>query len=99
MYNALYIYIYICLIYTSSAAKAVAFRFEYVFDLSFCALAWRAAEEFEKDSDTSGDEGPPDALNGCGVKNSTTLDKENAANRAETETGGEGKRRVQVTGG
>ncbi|KFG45270.1 putative histone lysine methyltransferase, SET [Toxoplasma gondii p89] len=33
-------------------------RFEYVFDLSFSALAWRRAEEFETASDSSDDDCP-----------------------------------------
>ncbi|CDI86595.1 chypothetical protein, conserved, putative [Eimeria praecox] len=76
-------------------------RFEYVFDLSFCALAWRAAEEFEKDSDSSGDEGspipekaPPPAPSeptGSGRKKGLKKDEADPANN-------EGVRRVQVTG-
>ncbi|CDJ35139.1 chypothetical protein, conserved, putative [Eimeria mitis] len=76
-------------------------RFEYVFDLSFCALAWRAAEEFEKDSDTSGDEGTttadkppspaPSESAGSGKKKGPRKDEADTANN-------EGVRRVQVTG-
>lgn len=82
--------------------NAVACRFEYVFDLSFCALAWRAAEEFEKDSDTSGDEGPPDQSGSHAISSACdgpkNGEKKTAVKGAEAEPSGEGKRRVQVTG-
>lgn len=84
------------------AGNANEQRFEYVFDLSFCALAWRAAEEFEKDSDTSGDEGSPDAANlpvsSAFSEAPRKRKKDNVTKDTETEQPSEGKRRVQVTG-
>ncbi|OEH77017.1 hypothetical protein cyc_01881 [Cyclospora cayetanensis] len=75
-------------------------RFEYVFDLSFCALAWRAAEEFERESDSSGDEGIP-AVPKISVptcENAVDSSKATAATKNAAESASEGKRRVQVTG-
>ncbi|CDJ69651.1 chypothetical protein, conserved, putative [Eimeria necatrix] len=76
-------------------------RFEYVFDLSFCALAWRAAEEFEKESDSSGEEGPSTvskvpapASQEASVDENTELHKK----AKEDVVSNEGVRRVQVTG-
>ena len=69
--------------------------------MSFCALAWRAAEEFEKDSDSSEDEGlltadkPPSPASsealGSGNKKGLKKDEMDTAYI-------EGVRRVQVTG-
>ena len=74
-------------------------RFEYVFDLSFCALAWRAAEEFEEESDTSGDEGPSDAPTPAVPSVATDAPKkQKTSKRTGKEPANEGKRRVQVTG-
>ncbi|KAL8273032.1 hypothetical protein Esti_003085 [Eimeria stiedai] len=79
-------------------------RFEYVFDLSFCALAWRAAEEYEQDSDTSADEGSASkqketsSLLPISVDAFKNKGKDRAAREAEAEPSNEGKRRVQVTG-
>ncbi|KAL8424652.1 hypothetical protein Efla_006437 [Eimeria flavescens] len=78
-------------------------RFEYVFDLSFCALAWRAAEEFEKDSDSSGDEATSHKRHEqpCGsplVSGPAKKNRVHSTPESEAEPSCEGKRRVQVTG-
>lgn len=76
-------------------------RFEYVFDLSFCALAWRAAEEFEKESDSSGEEGPSTVSKvPAPVSQEASVDENTELHKKAKENvvTNEGVRRVQVTG-
>lgn len=60
-------------------------RFEYVFDLSFCALAWRRAEEFEPASDSSEDEQSHAAVSSPSPSRERPAGEEGGGGRARTE--------------
>ncbi|PFH32745.1 hypothetical protein BESB_013570 [Besnoitia besnoiti] len=74
-------------------------RFEYVFDLSFCALAWRRAEEFETASDSSDDNcGPAREKGNAAQPAEGAQDTRSASQRLSPAGGREKRKSVTVSG-